>query len=150
MAISLSTGLRNKLLDTTGNNFADIFNTARIAIYSGTVPADADAAITGTLLVTITSDDGVTTPNLDWATAASGAMTKGTGVWSGVIANTGTATHWRLYNNADGAPTGSSTTYARVQGTIGTSGADGNLSSTSLTATNTQYIDYFSIGIPAS
>lgn len=41
-------------------------------------------------------------------------------------------------------------TKIRIQGTIGTAGADGNLSSTSLTSGGTQYIDYFSIGIPTS
>lgn len=62
MTIRLSTGLRDALNMNLG--FAGAFNRSSINIYSGTQPATADAAATGTLLGT--------------ATIASGALTKET------------------------------------------------------------------------
>jgi hypothetical protein len=144
MAILLSTGLRTKLLDT--NSLEGLFSTARISIYSGTVPSSADDAVGGTVLVTIAEGGAA----LTFGTAASGAMQKSANTWSGTIANTGTATFWRMHNVADTSGTAADATQYRIQGTIGTSGADGNLSSTTLTAAGTQYIDFFSVGIPAS
>lgn len=52
MTIRLSTGTRNALGSALG--FAGAFNKASINIYSGTQPATADAAATGTLLGTVT------------------------------------------------------------------------------------------------
>lgn len=156
MAISISTYLRNYLLD--GGSLEAAFNDSCIVIYSGTVPASADAAVTGNILAVITE---AASASLTFATAASGSMTKSSNTWSGTITGSGTqtATHWRLVSRttpADGTGvtdwgmSADTTSYPRVQGTIGTSGADGNLSSTSLTNGGIQYIDYFSIGIPAA
>ena len=54
-----STGLRNQKLHTW--SWRDIFNRgcAVLKIYSGAIPANADAAASGTLLCTITSDGAV-------------------------------------------------------------------------------------------
>lgn len=52
MAIKLSTALRNAIL--SGEELRKIFHDSVIKIYSGTAPADADAAVTGTLLAAIT------------------------------------------------------------------------------------------------
>lgn len=157
MAISLSTGLRNTLLDTA--NLETAFNDSRIIIYSGTVPADADAAVTGTILCIIgeTSASYGSMTTLTFGTAASGAMQKSGNTWSGTILASGTATFWRMIDKDDYTTNiqtdggkAADATKIRIQGTIGTAGADGNLSSTSLTSGGTQYIDYFSIGIPTS
>jgi hypothetical protein len=56
MAIELSTKLRNDLLN--GRAFREIFADGQIKIYSGSAPTSADAAATGTLLVTITKSAG--------------------------------------------------------------------------------------------
>lgn len=48
MTIRLSTGFRNKLVSSTG--FAACFAGGVIDVYSGTQPAGADSAVTGTLL----------------------------------------------------------------------------------------------------
>lgn len=168
MAISLSTGLRNYLLKAgTDGSFADAFHntTARIVIYSGTVPTSADDAVTGNILAIIGETDGTygggqTALTFNSSHASSGALTKSTtATWLGDIigAGTQTATFWRLCLESDytgsfaaGAAKDADPAELRIQGTIGTSGADGNLSSTSLANGGTQYIDYFSIGIPAS
>ena len=54
MALYVSTGARQSLLK--GDSLRDMFNrgSAELKIYSGAAPATADAAATGTLLVTIT------------------------------------------------------------------------------------------------
>lgn len=52
MTIRLSTGARNALALAGG--FAGAFNKGSINIYSGTQPVTADAAVTGTLLGTVT------------------------------------------------------------------------------------------------
>lgn len=53
MTIRLSTGARLGLVGTLG--FMGMFNKGYINIYSGSQPVSADAAVTGTLLLTITS-----------------------------------------------------------------------------------------------
>ena len=56
MALELSTKLRNDLLN--GRAFREVFADGQIKIYSGSAPTSADAAATGTLLVTITKSAG--------------------------------------------------------------------------------------------
>lgn len=52
MTVRLSTGARNAIAGALG--FAGVFNKCSINIYSGTQPASADSAATGTLLGTVT------------------------------------------------------------------------------------------------
>lgn len=52
MALELSTKLRNDILN--GRGLREIFADSKVMIYSGSAPATADLAPTGTLLVTIT------------------------------------------------------------------------------------------------
>lgn len=59
MTVRLSTALRNNLAGPTG--FATTFANGVIDIYSGTQPATADAAVTGTLLGTVTQSSGAYT-----------------------------------------------------------------------------------------
>ncbi len=53
--MKISTGLRDALLDGAFNNsaVACLDTTGRIECYTGSAPADADAAATGTLLGTL-------------------------------------------------------------------------------------------------
>jgi hypothetical protein len=60
MSVKLSTGLRNAIL--SGQELRKIFEDAVINIYSGTAPATADDAATGTLLVTISKASGTVSP----------------------------------------------------------------------------------------
>lgn len=59
MAIRLSTGLVNKMMDT--GSFKDVFANCVLDIYSGTQPTGSDDAATGTLLVTVTKASGAFT-----------------------------------------------------------------------------------------
>jgi hypothetical protein len=80
MAVRLSTALVNKLMDT--GSFKDIFANGVIDIWSGTQPATADAAATGTLLCTVTKSSGTWTQE----TKAQGTVT-----FSGTIGGSITA-----------------------------------------------------------
>lgn len=145
MTFKVSTGARNKMLDT--GSLKTLLNLGSIKIYAGPVPADADAALdpANTLLCTVTNASGAT--GLTLGVAAEGVLTKAEGeVWSGVNAASGTATFYRHVAAGDDGTL--STTQVRLQGAIGLAGAEMNLSSTALVAAATQTIDYYVVGLP--
>lgn len=146
MAIKSSTGLRNKVLDT--GPLRTVLANGFIKIYSGTVPATADEAISGanTLLTTI-SVGGAGTGLTFATTAASGTIVKNAAeTWQGTNAASGVATFYRHVTASDTGA--SSTSEARIQGTIGLAGTDMVLSSTTLAAGAVQTIDYYAINLP--
>ena len=59
MALRLSDGLRSFLMDN--GSFKQAFSGGKLHIYSGSQPATANAAVTGTLLATITNASGAHT-----------------------------------------------------------------------------------------
>lgn len=138
-----------------GGSLRDIFKDGVLRIYSGSQPASADAAFGATLLCSISLASGTFTPGavtngLEFGAASGGAISKESGVWSGTNAATGTAGWFRLMANAtDASGLDSSYLYPRIDGSIGTSGADLNLGSTSLTSGATLTIDTFTITLPA-
>jgi len=119
-----------------------------IKVYAGTEPADADASIgAATLLVTISNNDTGTGINFD-ATPTSGVLVKAPAeVWSGTCAASGTATFYRFVSLADDGT--SSTTFKRMQGTVGVVGADLLVSSTAFVSANLRQINSFAAGMPA-
>lgn len=144
MAFKTSTGLRKAMLDT--DPLANILAGGLIKIYSGAVPADADAAVTGTLLCTISLNSTGTGINFDAAAVGSVLSKDPSEIWSGVNAATGAASYYRHVAAGDTGVL--STTQARIQGAIGVAGAEMNLSSTSLTSGATQTIDFYSVALP--
>lgn len=147
MTVKTSTGLRNGMLVT--DSFKGIMDGCVLKLYGGTVPADADAAIGGaTLLCTITQDATATGLLFDTA-AVAGVISKDPAqIWRGVNAASGTTTFYRLELVGDAGA--ASTTAPRVQGTVGTLGADLNLSSVALVASASQTIDFFSMALPTA
>lgn len=145
MAIKASTGLRNGVL--ASGSVKSQLDSGFIKLYAGAAPASADDAIgAATLLCTISVNSTGTGVKFD-AAAANGVLAKAPAeVWSGVNVATGTATFYRHVAAADDGA--ASTTAPRVQGTIGTAGADLNLSSANLTAGATQTVDYYSVAWP--
>jgi hypothetical protein len=144
MTLKVSTGLRNKLLDT--GSLATLMAGGLIKIYSGSPPASADDAASGSLLCTISLNSTGTGVNMA-STASSGVLAKSTSeTWSGVVALSGAATYYRHVAASDTGA--SSTTQARLQGEIATAGAELNLSSTTLTSGATQTVDYYSVALP--
>lgn len=132
MAEKLNTAMRNRQADSLG----DDFNSGTLKIYTGSQPASADDAASGTLLVTINL------PADAFAAAASGAAAK-SGTWSGVAGATGTAGWFRLANSAG---------TRHVDGAVTATGGGGEieLDSTSITSSQTVTINSFSITQPAS
>lgn len=145
MAYKVSTGLRNGML--AGSSLKEQLDAGFIKIYAGAVPATADDALgSATLLCTISLNSTGTGINFDTA-AAAGVLAKAPAeVWSGVNTGTGTATFFRHVAAADDGTL--STTAPRIQGAVGTSGAEMNLSSVNLTSGATQTIDYYNAALP--
>ena len=151
-------GERWIISDVTSGSFAEIFKGSQMRIYSGGQPADASATESGTLLCTITDASGAVTSGngtngLFFGVAASGTVAKKTGqVWSGVNAATNTAGWFRVYpvdvDDNDGAET--TPALIRFDGSVSTSGAELNMSSTALTSGATTTIDTFTVTLPAS
>lgn len=144
MTLRISTGLATLLAGTTG--FSSAMANGVIDIYSGTQPATADSAATGTLLGTVTLNSGaftpgVTTNGLTFAAANAGTVSK-SGVWSFVGIAAGTAGWFRFRGNAaDGG--GISTALPRLDGSVATSGANLNLSNISIAVGAPTTVDTF-------
>lgn len=109
------------------NNVADISTqigaSGVLKIFTGAAPANCATADTGTLLATLTC--GAT-----FGTTSNGVLTANA-IASAAAAATGTAGYFRIY------PSAATTTNAVVQGTVGTTGADLNLNSTSISSGQT-------------
>lgn len=147
MALRLSTGLRQALMGTA--DFKTTFTLAQINIYTGSQPTSPDDAITGTLLAAVTvNGDGVTGLNFDAPVA--GVIAKAVAeAWEGTAGATGTAGWFRLFLLAE-SPDAGSTTLARMDGAIGTSGGELNMSSTAVVSGAVQTITSFNVTLPAS
>lgn len=139
------------IVQVVGNSLRDIFKDGILRIYSGTQPTSADAAKTGTLLTEITLGSGAWVAGapangLEFGLASAGVIAKETPVWSGTGLVAGTAGWYRLYANAtDAGALDSSYEYPRIDGSIGTSGAQLNASSTSIAVGATITVDSFQI-----
>ncbi len=144
MSLKLSTGLRDGMLDTSP--FKTLLDASRLKIYSGAAPATADEA-EGTLLVSIGSAHADTHCHF-LAAAVAGVLSKDANIWSGVAGASGTASYFRLVVNTDTGVL--STTEIRMQGSVGTSGADINMSSVSIVSGATQTVDTFDLTMPAA
>lgn len=105
------------------NSFTTLLNAGTLKIYTGSQPA-VNAAVTGTLLVTLTFGN----PAFGNSSATGGVVTAtANSIASGTAGNTGTAGYFALSSSA---PTVVAT------GTCGTSGADLNLNTLTITSGN--------------
>ena len=155
MPLRLSTGLRNAMMSATGGkSFAEAMQDGTLHIYTGAQPTTANDPETGTLLVRLTLasgafTSGVATNGLEFGDATGGSVGKKAGeVWSGVAIASGTAGWFRFYANT--VVTGSSTTAVRFDGACGTSGAQCNMGSTTVTLDGTVTVDTVNVTLPAS
>ena len=139
MAVKISTGLRNAILDS---GLQAVFDSGILEIRSATRPADADTAPAGTVLASITL------PADAFAAASAGAIAK-SGTWQDASADaTGTAAWFRFKQSGDLGTTNA--TDERLDGDVGTSGSDMNLDNTSIASTQQVTISTGSITLPAS
>ena len=141
------------LASAAGGSLKDIFRNGCLWIYSGSQPATADAAATGTQLVKITVGSGAfahgaEANGLEFDDYSSGTLVKcADEVWSGVGLAAGTAGWFRFVANPTDA-LGVSTVLPRIDGSIGTSGANLNMSSTTIAIAATYTIDTFTFTLP--
>lgn len=150
MTIRLSTGLRNKLLDGgSSGGIKGSFNLGFISIRSGSQPTTADVGATGDQLGIVTvGGDGTT--GLTFDAASAGTIAKAVAeTWRFVGLIDGTAGWFRLYAPGD-TITNASSSAARLDGAIGTSGADLNLSNLAILAAQVNTCDSFYITMPAA
>lgn len=132
MAIQMNVTTRNARLDTIESTNG---TSCALEIRSGAPPADCATAGSGTVLATINLPS-------DWMAAASSGSKAKSGTWQDASAdNTGTAAHFRLYNSQ--ATKDNTTCF--MQGTVGTSGADLIVDSTSFTAGQSFTINTFTL-----
>lgn len=138
-----TTGASGVITFTCRPGIGASLNTGVFAGTGTTITFGTPVAVTG----------GVTAVNaLRWGNAAAGVLTKdSTQTWSGVAVATGTA-GWCRFEAAvtDGGALDSTESVKRMDGSVATSGAELNLSSTSITNTATQSIDTFSITLPTA
>jgi hypothetical protein len=127
MALQYSVTLRNNQLgqiESTGGT------SAVLKMFSGSVPANCAAAdANGTPIAVISLPS-------DWMNAPSSGSVTMAGTWQDASAdNTGTLTHFRIYNGAT----------CHIQGTIGLSGTDMTVDNTSVNAGQSITINTFTI-----
>jgi hypothetical protein len=144
MALKLSTGLRNAMLDSS--NLRTTMNGGLIKVYDGTVPATADAALSGnTLLCTFSLNSTGAGINFD-TTATGDTLAKAPAeVWAGDPAATGTATFYRHVASGDDGTL--STTQARIQGEVGP-GHEMILATSVFTVGVNRELDFYTITFP--
>jgi hypothetical protein len=122
----MSTGLCNYLLDSGSLKALFSGTTGELRLYSGSLPALADNAA-GTRIATIKEGGSAITFA---ASAAGGVLSKSANVWSDPTPVGGMAAYYRLVLAAD--DDGASSTFKRVQGTVGMGGADLNVGNTTI------------------
>lgn len=110
MALQYSVAVRNARLDVVEST---ISTAPILRIRTGAPPATCATADSGSVLAELTLPS-------DWMAAASGGTKAKSGTWEDTSANaTGTAAHFRIYDNAG--------TTCHIQGTVTITGGGGDL-----------------------
>jgi hypothetical protein len=161
MALKVSTALKRNMLLGVMGQIADLaaFNAKTLQngvlrIYSGTQPATADAAATGTLLLQVTVSSGAfnhgsATNGLDFELSGTSLVKSTAEVWSGIGLATGTAGWFRFCGNPSDAGE-VSTTLPRIDGRVANTGGELNLSNTSITTGAVTTVDAWSLAFPST
>ena len=137
-----------------GGSLDELLRNGVLEVYSGTQPATADLAESGTKLLRVTLASGAFTPGaaangLNLATAATGITSKETAeAWSGVGLAAGTAGYFRHYSNA--YTTGACDSAIRFDGVCGVGSGELRMSSLTVAVGATTTVDAGTITLPAS
>jgi hypothetical protein len=131
----LAVASRNAAADAIADRFDAGSGAGVIEVRTGSAPASADDAAAGTLLLTFTLADPA------FGNAASGVVTAASVPRTAVAVAAGTAGHARALDS-DGAKI--------MDLTVGTSGTDVELSSTSITLGRTVTLTALTITVPAA
>jgi len=155
-----ATGINIALASCRGGSFNDIFRNGIMRIFSGAQPATADDIETGTLLVEISVGSGAFVSGapefgLNFGETAAGAVLAKAALetWSGVAGAGATAGYFRFYPNDVDNHVGDDAggeTMVRFDGAIATSGAQLNMSSTTIVALGTTTIDSVAVTLPTA
>ena len=119
MALGFTAVLQRNRLDEITAIIDAGAGAGRLRIYDGSRPANADAAITGTLLAELT----FSVTSFPAATGTPGSMTANAISDDASADATGTATHFRIVDDSTGVV---------MDGDVGTSGSDLNLNSVAI------------------
>ena len=136
-----------------GGSLKDTFKDGILKIYSGSQATSPDSAASGTLLLQITVSAaafvaGAFDNGLSFGDAADGAISKATAeVWQGLGIAAGTAGWFRFCANETDAGN-ASTSLPRIDGSVGTSNADLNMTTTTITVGATYTVDSFTLTLP--
>ncbi len=132
MAVQFNVATRNARLDQIESLNG---TSCSLEIRTGSPPASCATAGTGTVLATINLPT-------DWMAAASSGSKSIAGTWTDASADaTGTAGYFRVYNSQ--ATKDNTTCF--MQGTVGTSGTDMTVNSTSFVAGNSFTVNTFTL-----
>jgi hypothetical protein len=150
MTIRLSSGMRDAI--NTGGASGGVKGALAagfIYIYSGSQPTSADSAATGTLLGKVTKDgDGAT--GLTLGTSAAGVIPKNPAeTWKFTGLADGSA-GWFRHCEAGDTPGNSSSTAKRIDGSIGTAGADANIANTNVVTGAVSTVDAYTVTMPGA
>lgn len=118
MTVSLSTAVRNAKNDAVTTQLG---SSPLLRIYSGTPPANAGASLSGNTLLAELAMSATPFPASSSSVLTANAISNDSSA-----DNTGTAAFYRVYKS-DG-------TTSQIQGSVGTSGQDLNLNTTSIVA----------------
>lgn len=122
MAITLSSTFSNNLLGTGTQGVANQIGGGTLVLYAsgGSPPAGPNEAATGTVLATFTFSAAGSQ-----GTPSAGSMTVAFAATTVVATGTGTADYFRVNNSGSAA---------LIQGSVGVSGSDWNLTSPAITS----------------
>jgi hypothetical protein len=151
MTIRLSTGMVNSMCDGgAGNGIKAGLAAGFVYIYQGSQPADADTGAGSALQLgkVTNNDDGTTGIQFD-ATVAGVVSKAAAQTWKFHGLAAGVAGWFRFSDSADN-PVNTSATAKRIDGTIGTSGADMNITNTTIALSAVTTIDSWSFTLPKS
>jgi hypothetical protein len=158
--LKFSTGLKNQMLGAIKGAVPATYSLEHgvARLYTGSQPASADNAATGTLLVQFTVGSGaftagVATNGLTFEVTA-GVIRKfsdenSSEIWSGIGLADGTAGWIRFCGNAEDDG-GASTTLPRIDCRVSTSGAECNLPNLAIVTGATVTLDSFSAAFPST
>lgn len=123
MSFQFSTTVRNAFNDQVSTT---IGASAKLLLYTGTVPATCATAASGTLLATLSLPS-------TWIGASSAGVKSLSGTWTGTGSAAGTAGYFRIMDSGN--------TTCHIQGTVTASGGGGDMTIDNTSIANGQTIN---------
>lgn len=150
MTVRLSTGMQAAMCNGgSGGGIKGSLAAGFIYIYAGVQPVSPNTGASGTLVAKVTKDgDGSTGLTFDTTTTATISKAAAE-TWRMVGLANGQAGWFRFAEAAD-TPTATSATAKRIDGSVGTSGADMEIANTNIVLAAISTVDNFTITMPGA